>query len=755
MSRSRAARRRRRGSAAPLFTGRSLHPQALAFSSAIGLSAFLLFSLELRSGRLVLPIFGGAPAVWTTSLCFFTAVLFLGYLYAHFAANRLPFRVAAGAQLALAIAAVVIVVVAPRHLADLKVDGLSSALNVLLVLGVVAGVPAFLLSTSTPLLSAWYAEREENPWWLFAVSNGASFAGLLVYPFLIAPYIGLSDQRILLIAGLVAYAASLAVIVYSLRQHAPTAAAATAPSEPDPPLSARRQAVWLFAALVPAGLLSATTNFLQTDLISAPLIWIGPLAVYLASFVMAFAGRGRPMVRACLWLVPAATTLLWIPYIKPAGWPPAAILSVELGALFVFAVAIHGRLAADRPGIGQLTRFYLTLTAGGALGTALVSLVAPLIFNDIYEYPLLIVLGLVALVLIPGDEGPPLPRVSPYRVRLARVALTQSFLRLGVFAVIAGVLALVIDAKSTALASDIVTLLFFGGIVVFLAFNARVLAVIAPVTLVILIVASWTSPLVRERTFFSVIEVRQEDGYRVEYSGTTLHGFQFEDAKGDEPSSYYSPAGPLGSVFKDIRNRTHGASIGVVGLGIGTTAAYAQPGDELTFFEIDPATVDIARNTKYFRYLANCPVVPNIVLGDARLSLEDQATGSFDILILDAFSSDTVPAHLLTKEAMETYMRVLKPGGVLAFHLSNRYYDLVPPVAATARSLGLVSYYADSLVSVQDIAKYGATESTWLVAGRSGNVGAYPGLGFFQSPEGGYELTDDFSDLTRSLDWGF
>ncbi len=725
--------------------------QRWAFVAAIGLSAFLLFSLELRAGRLVLPVFGGAPAVWTTSLCFFTAVLFLGYVYAHFAATRLPFRVAGAVQLTLAVAVVVVAVLAPTHLASLRVSGMPAALNVLLVLGVIAGAPAFLLATTTPLLSAWYAARQDNPWWLFAVSNGASFLGLLAYPFLIAPNIGLSDQRVLLIIGLAVYAAALVIIVLSLRQA--TAPAKVAPEHPAA-LSGRRQAVWLVAALVPAGLLSATTNFLQTDLISAPLIWIGPLAVYLASFVVAFAGRGRPLVRACDWLVPVAATLLWLPFIKPGGFPPLALMGVEFGAFFVLAVAIHGRLAADRPAAGQLTRFYLILTAGGALGTAFVSLVAPVIFNNIYEYPLLIVAGLLVLVLLPGEKRPPLPRVSPYRVRLARIALTGALLRVLAYAVVATLIYLLVDARAPALAVDVRNMLLVGAVVVFLAFTPKFLAVAAPIALVFLMAITWSSPLVRERTFFGVVEVRATADQHQEFSGTTLHGLQFTDDRRKEPTSYYSRVGPLGSIFKNVRAKTKGVSIGVVGLGAGTIATYAEPGDQLTFFEIDPAVVDIARNPKYFTYLANCAVTPKIVLGDARLSLEGVPAGTYDLLILDAFSSDSIPAHLLTKEALGIYLRALKPGGILAFHLSNRYYDLVPPVAATARSLGLTAVSVNALATPEAQDKFAAANSTWLIAGQIGDVTPFLDLQFTLSPGGGYVLTDDYSDLTRSLDWG-
>jgi len=731
---------------APL-TGLSARVQQPAFAATVGLSAFLLFSLELVAGRLVLPVFGGAPAVWTTSLCFFTAVLFVGYVYAHVIATRLPAAVAGMIQLSIAAGVVAIAVVTPTHLSDLRTNDLPATLNVLLVLAVIAGGPAFLLATTTPLLSAWYAGRRRDPWWLFAVSNGASFFALLLYPFLVEPSIGLSAQRGLLAVGLTAYAVSLVPIVLSGRGSTTSRGERTQEGAPEPGL--KRQAIWLCAALVPAGLLSATTNFLQTDLISAPLIWIGPLAIYLASFVFAFAERGRPVVRWCRWLMPAAATLLWLPFIKPDAWPPVPLLAVELGAFFVVAVGIHGALAHDRPDARLLTRFYLILTAGGAAGTAFVAIAAPLLFSTIYEYPLLIVAGLIVLAILPAAT-------MADRVRIGLPAVVRGGgARMAPYAAAASALYLLIHAQRPDAAADMRNLLLIGGIVVFTAVSPKILATAAPLTLAVLIAITSTSPLLRTRTFFGVIEVREADGAHLEYSGTTLHGLQYQDARRSEPSTYYSRVGPLASVFDDLRARTDGARIGVVGLGVGTIAAYTRPGDEMTFYEINPAVVSIARDRKYFTYLSDAPVTPRVVVGDARIALEDEPAGVFDLLVLDAFSSDSVPAHLLTREAMRTYMRTLRPGGILAFHLSNRYYSLAGPVGATARDLGLD---AASLVSHPDaeaVAKAGATDARWLVAGRPEDIARFASGGWSEPPDRGYVLTDDYSDLTRSLRIGF
>jgi SAM-dependent methyltransferase len=729
-----------RGASLARLNERAQHP---AFIVAVGLSAFLLFSLELLAGRLVLPVFGGAPAVWTTSLCFFTAVLFFGYAYAHFIATRIPPSVAGMLQLSVAVGVAAITLVSPAHLSSLRLADMPASLNVLLVLGVIAGGPAFLLATTTPLLSAWYAGRGGDPWGLFAVSNGASFLALLSYPFVIEPSIGLPAQRDLLVVALAAYAASLVPIVLGARH---SATAAEAPAQADGgALSVRRQAIWLIAALVPAGLLSATTNFLQTDLISAPLIWIGPLGIYLASFVVAFAERGRSVVRACRWLMPAAATLLWLPFIRPEAWPPVPLLGVEFGALFVLAVAIHGSLAHDRPDARRVTRFYLILTAGGAVGTAFVALAAPLLFSTIYEYPLLVVVGLIVLVLLPAPTGSAMVRID------ARTMIRGGARRIVPYAAAGTMLYLLIDAQRPDAAADVRSLLLIGGIVVFTAISPKILATATPLSLAVLIAITSTSPLLRTRTFFGVIEVREADGAHLEYSGTTLHGLQYTDARRSQPSTYYSRVGPLAGVFDDLRSRTDGARIGVVGLGVGTIAAYAQTGDDMTFYEIDQAVVNIARDRRYFTYLSDAPVTPTVVVGDARLSLEDQPSGSFDLLVLDAFSSDSVPAHLLTREAMQTYARTLRPGGILAFHLSNRYYSLAGPVGATARSVGLDAVSLGSHVDAGAVEKFGATDSRWLVAGRHEDVVRFAATGWSEPSDRGYVLTDDYSDLTRSL----
>lgn len=728
------------------------------FPATIGLSAFLLFTLELVSGQLVLPVFGGTPGVWATALCFFTAVLFLGYLYAHLVATRLdPVR---GGTLHLLVAAVAIgsLILAPRDISSLRRPGMPEALNVLFVLLVIAGPAAFLLASTTPLLSAWYAKRRQNPWWLYATSNGASFLALVAYPFAIAPTVALSAQRSVVVVGVLAFVAALGAIIVAIRRgpqsaieedpkttdhHAELTTDVPDPLPRDTNPSHRRQAIWLFAAFVPAGLLSATTNFITTDLVSAPLLWVGPLSIYLLSFVIAFSSRGGRLVRFAQILVPTAAALLWLPWVAPGTWPVAATLLVEFVAFLVLAVAIHGRLAGDRPDPAQLTRFYLVIAAGGMLATAFVALIAPAVFAAIYEYPILIVSGLVALAILRDEHA---RRVSTK----PRDLLRDAGVRLIPYAVATAVLAAIISGGSLGNATPFLALFLIGGYTIAVAAWPIVLPVSTALAIVAVTLIAANNAVLQTRTFFGVLRVDTQGLLTSEYSGTTLHGAQFRDSRRGEPTTYYVRRGPLGDVFDLARASPAHRSIAVVGLGVGSTLAYAQNGDTYTFFEIDQAVIDIARDGRYFTYITDAPTVPRIVLGDARLSLAGAPPDSYDLLILDAFSSDAVPVHLLTREAIETYARTLRPGGLILFHLSNRHYELSPAVIATARSLGLTAlargYQPDADVST----RLAGSTSAWVIAGPPDVVDQFAVRGWGDRPAGPI-LTDDFSDLLRTL----
>ncbi len=716
------------------------------FIATIALSSFTLFALELLAGRLALPVFGGTPSVWTTALCFFTGVVFLGYVYSHFVATRLGPRVGGVVHLAVAGAAVAATLLAPTDLTVLRDPAMPAALNVLVVLVMVAGAPSFLLATTTPLLSAWFSARGRDPWWLYAVSNGASLAGLLAYPLLIEPFVPLSAQRSALGALLTALFALLAgVVVGGFRMRREASHAVAAPTAPRPAL--RRHAVWLFAAAVPAGLLSATTTHLATDHLSAPLLWIGPLGIYLASFVVAFSERGRRVLPLAEKLVPAAVTLMWVPFVARLSWPVAVLVPVMLGSFAVLAVAIHGRLALSRPDEAHLTGFYVTVSAGGLLATAFVALAAPLLFSDVYEYPILLIGGLVALALLPGERWT--PTGGPQE------ALKASGLGLLPYVALS---ALLIATVSPGLGSSAIFLsmvLLIGMLTIAMGRGPRSLAVGSAAAIIVLMLLFSPAHLVRVRTFFGITEVRDDlsGAARSEIHGTTLHGLQFTDERRIEPTSYFVRTGPLGDVFEHLHARTPGGGdIGVVGLGIGTIAAYARANDSMAYFEVDQAVVDLALDPRYFSYLADAATQPRIVLGDGRLSLTGEPARALDLLVLDAFSSDSVPAHLLTREAMQAYARELKPGGVIAFQLTNRHFELVPAVSSTAKSIGLEARMLDYTPTVAERERLAALPSRWLVVGSGADLAWFDAHGWTLPPSGPV-LTDDYSDMVRLLRW--
>lgn len=719
--------------------------------AAIALSAFLLFTLELLAGRLVLPVFGGSAGVWTTALALFTGLLFCGYLYAHLVATRLAPRTGRLVHLTLAGVVLVATLLAPTDIASLRLPGTPEALNVLLALLLVAGPSAFLLATTTPLLSAWYAASGRDPWWLYALSNGVSFIALVGYPFVVERLLPLSVQRGLLVGGLAIYGAAVALAARqggwgrARDREGDAAAASEADEETGPTLG--RQARWLFAAFVPAGLLAATTNFIATDLISAPLLWVGPLGIYLASFVVAFSHRGRRLLPYAELLVPAAATLLWIPFVIQASLPVPALLLIELGAYAVLATAIHGRLALDRPADRHLTRFYLVLSAGGLLATAFVALVAPRVFSAVYEYPLLVVASLAALALL-GRSG---KRTEPDATGAERVRahLRGSAIRLIPYAVLAGIVVALVGRADIRLA--MAELAIVGGVLIALAWPAAWLAAATAVFILVFTLAFAPQSTVRVRDFFGVISVREAPGPAwEEASGTTVHGVQFVDERAHEPTTYYVRGGPLGDIFEDLRSRTNRAQIGVVGLGTGTIAAYAQATDSLSFFEIDQAVVDLAKDPRYFTYLRDSRAPARIVLGDGRLTLRAEPDMSFDLLVLDAFSSDAVPTHLLTREAMAEYIAKLRPGGVLAFHVSNRYYQLDGALTSTARQIGLEAVAREYQATPDSVSRLAAYDSEWVVVGRAGDIGRFTDRGWLFAGAGPV-LSDDFSDILQTL----
>ena len=759
-----------------LSLARPLLGATLPFALPIGLSAFLLFSVEPLVGRLVLPVFGGTPAVWATVLFFFQGVLLVGYLYGHLSVTRL------GAwgpplHLVLAMLAVVALLVAPVRLAEVRVESVPPVLDLIRILFVIIGLPALVLTTTTPLVSGWFeAARERevvgDPYWLYALSNGGSLLALIAYPLLIEPRLGLGAQRGIWAVGyallvvLLVVAASRAIP--ALRARIATASAdaararaatATAPANgaavPATPLDAarvdwRRRGRWLLLAAVPSGLLSAVTMFISTDLVSAPLLWVAPLSIYLVTFIIAFSPRGQRWIGRAVLVAPAMITLLWVPYGSAGGWPVLAVLAMELVALGIVATALHGRLAQDRPDPSRLTEFYLILSLGGALASAFVALIAPNVFPGVWELPILLVGALVGLALVApkvtarahagrGLDFSPFfggarERLLPYLV--AAALLVAAFIVTGALATEAGIRWLLV-----------------GGLILLVGARPWFLAVATGFVLALATFVLQPPAEFRDRSFFGVTEVLESpDGeLTLLMNGTTVHGSQSNDpAKRSTPQSYYVRNGPVGDLFAINAGVPGGGAVAIAGLGGGALATYADQTSSITFFEIDPIVIEVASDPRYFSYLTDAPKRPTIVEGDARLSFVDEPDGRYDLLIMDAFSSDSVPVHLLTVEAIADEVRITKPDGVVVFHVSNRYYDLAPAIAAAVSGQGLTILEKSHQPSV--VQEPGETPSRWLAASRDpGKLDQLRAENWFPVAPSDRPFTDDYADLLRYL----
>jgi SAM-dependent methyltransferase len=751
------------------------------FGIAIGLSAFLLFWIEPLVGQLVLPVFGGTPAVWATVLVFFQGVLLLGYLYGHASATRLGPRRGALLHVAITVAAYGWLVFLPTRQAELRAGDLPAALDLLRILAVTVGPPIFVLTATTPLLSAWFvADRgvdRGDPYRFYALSNAASLLALLAYPFVIGPWVGLSNQLTIWTIGFLFLCAALSLAALAvLRRARSVHSRAPVPGmdrRPGTELAGSRQSLdrapaitwarrtrWLILAAVPSGLLAAVTNFIAVDLVAAPLLWVGPLALYLASFIVAFSARGRGAVPAAVALTPAAVTLLWIPIGSAGGWPLLPLIILEWAGLAIVATALHGRLARDRPSSERLTEFYLVQSVGGVTGGAFVALVAPISFPGIWEYPILLAAALGVLAVTSDSRsrtrvqttGSQAGRRAPMDLR---PFVAGSSVRLVPYTMIA-VLIIAAMALVHSVAVEVALRWFIvGGLILLVGAQPRFLAVATGLALAVAILVIPSAALLRDRSFFGVTAVmRTADGRWTELmNGTTVHGIQSTDPTvRRRPTSYYASSGPLGDVFA-ILDRTHeNAAIAVVGLGAGTIAAYEQPSQTMTFFEIDPLVIQVATDARYFTYLADAPVRPTIVLGDARLSLRSVHDASFDLLVLDAFSSDAIPTHLLTVEALADDRRVLRPDGVVAVHLSNRYYDLAPALGAAGRELGLIVLERKYIPIPSDSAQ-GATPSNWVVCtGSPAMADRFRADGWQEITGAGVDApTDDYPDVLRFL----
>ncbi|GAA4014203.1 fused MFS/spermidine synthase [Sphingomonas swuensis] len=646
------------------------------FTAAIFAGSFLLFLVQPLLARMALPTLGGAPAVWNSAMLVYQALLLAGYAYAHWLGRLAP-RLQVAVHLGLLLLAALTL---PLALAERSPPtGADPVLWVPWLLLLSVGPLFFAISAQSPLLQRWFGLASgADPYPLFVASNLGSFAGLLAYPLLLEPLTGVAAQSTLWLVGYGVMLLLLALAALPLFRKR-TAGPRVAEAGQRVPFS--RLARWALIASVPSGLMLSTTLHLTTDVAPMPLLWVIPLGLYLLSFSIAFAERRGPArwaaAGAPFALVLAAGTL----FIAGTQMMPLVALAALL-AMVLGAVALHARLFDERPQAAQLTLFYLALSVGGMLGGIFCALVAPLLFDWTYEHPLL----LLAAAWLVGDRQP----IAAIRETVAGPAAARA---LAVGALILAGATLLFWWRGEREPLVMVSALAAGLASFSLGRRALFTAAIALTLLAgggLQRLAESAVPGKLTRSYFGTYRIMDQAGTRMLIHGTTTHGVQLlgPPERRRTPTSYYWRGSGVGRVMEALPTLVGtGARVGLVGLGTGTLSCYARPDQRWTVFEIDPAMVEIARSR--FSFLADCKPDARIVVGDARLRLAGEPPASFDVLVVDAFSSDAIPMHLLTREAFAVYARALRPGGLLMVHISNRHLELRPVVRTGGEYVGM------------------------------------------------------------------
>ncbi len=681
------------------------------FVATILTGSFLLFLVQPMVARMVLPRLGGAPNVWNSAMLVYQALLLAGYAYAH-RLSRQPLRRQARIHLTLLAFAALTLPITLMSLPPAAPGWEALWVPALFVLSV---GPVFLLvSAQAPLMQRWFAAdpRAGEPWALYAASNLGSFAGLMAYPLLAEPLLPLTSQSWAWSLGYGVLFVLVLLAVRARRKLAEVPAETSRVAHDDPPITRRRTMLWLVLAAVPSGLMLSTTTHLTTDIFAMPLLWVIPLGLYLLSMVFAFSDHR---------LIARAVTLIGPPVVLLAGG--MAMVSrhstslvqvlVTIGLLFTICTALHARLYESRPAPSQLTGFYLVMSAGGALGGLFTALLAPLVFDWTWEHPLLV---LAAAALLP------LPACFDWR-RMKGLDSSQAIVSGGVVFALAIFLCWILYGVAGEPEPGPQRWVLTGAIVLhglaLVPWRAAFLAVLAMLMLAqggAETIRASTEGL-RTRSYFGIYTVRDYKSLklRILAHGTTLHGEQSTDPSMKLlPVSYYGPGSGVALAFANAP-RLYGphARIGVLGLGAGTLACFRQPGQQWWFFEIDPVVLRYSQD-RTFTYLEDCAPDAKVVIGDARLELAKMPGSSLDLLAMDAFSSDAIPIHLITDEAIGEYLRVLSKDGLLLVHISNRFIELEPVLAALARKRGLAVALRD------DIPPQGGllTPSSWVVMSR-------------------------------------
>lgn len=719
---------------------------AVLYACTVFSSAFLLCWLEPMFAKMILPLLGGAANVWITAMMFYQITLLLGYGYAHLS-SALTLRAQWLLHAALTVCAAFALPVAIPLGWTLPQGNPALALAGMMALAI--GGPFAILSATAPLIQRWFtaARPKDDPYVLYAVSNAGSFAALIAYPLAFEPRLTLHAQTSLWSVGYGLLAAAMAGAGWWALKSASASAAGASVAGGGEAISWRLMGRWLVLAAIPSSLMLSTTSFIATDIASIPLLWVVPLGLYLATFIVAFSNKSESAGRFAAWIYPILLAPLCISLVFVLGKSnpnDAMSLPLHLAAFFFAALVCHCELSRLKPDASRLTLYFFIVSCGGALGGIVNSLIAPVVFSDILEYPIGLAL---ACLMLPASSRR--PGVTALAIALAAGAAAAAaewlpeppdasdilyVLEYKALLVVGAVLLMTVRRVPAALACGVG--LYLGS------------AIISP---------SSNSLIFAERNFYGVNRVRDlpQTGLRYMEHGTTVHGLMaLDDAHRLTPLGYYNPVGGIGEAALAVGRAVAQPAFAVVGLGSGEMVCNGGAGWRYDFFEIDPGVARIATDKSMFPFLSECPARHSLVLGDGRLMLRRAKDGAYNGIILDAFTSDSIPLHLLTRNAIEEYLRKLKPDGLLVLHLSNRYFNLPPVVAAAARELGIFGaarLHDGSVVAGTQLPIYGS-----MVVALSRSPDALAPLldiGWRRlKPIAGVEAwTDDWSDLLSTL----
>ena len=788
----------------------------ILFSITIFVSASLLFLVEPMFAKFILPLFGSTPAVWTGSMMFFQMALLIGYLYVHATTAWLGARKQAVLHLAVVLLPLLVLpltVPADEWAPSSEANPIFLLLGLLLVS---VGLPFFAISTTNPLVQKWLADTDHpaarDPYFLYRASNLGSVIGLLGYPLLVERELTLDTQGIVWSVGygllLVLVLASAVMLWRSPRPSVAEVEEAAEPLAGDPVsgggspqtadpslaepreegLTLLRRLRWIGLTFVPSSLMLGVTAFITTDITPIPLLWVIPLSLYLFSFVVVFSPSQRMpdlIHKVMVGTLPVMMAVLVLTILIELRNPYWLLILLHLLGFFVVAMVLHGEVARDRPPARNLTEFYLWVSVGGFLGGVFNALIAPVAFDTVVEYPLAIILacvflpGLVLSRLLQSDRDGGGEGRSREGEEVSgddeeeRETITSSGSRtsgsrrldLALDLALPLALGLAMWGISTAideyLPVDYISLAWqtmLGlavGLCLWFAYSATRPIRFGLGIAAILIVGTITSgagALYEDRSFFGVYRVTGDDQVHTLVFGDTNHGSQVLGVQPPEPTTYYHPTGPVGQVFDALPEATSRPA--VVGLGTGTMACYNRPGQQLTFYEIDPLVESIARNNDLFTYLRDCPGQNDVVLGDARLSLADAPDAEYGIIVADAFSSDAIPVHLMTREAVDLYFDKLQSDGVLLMHISNRHLELEPVLGNVAQDAGLV---CRAQYDQENESTPGKFVSHWVMMSREeGALGSMAEDARWSSCETNPDSpvwTDDYSNLLSTFVW--